>query len=148
MKSSPGEKHRETRVTNNPALIAGKRCLVLEDEFLIALDVQQNLEAAGAHVTSIASAEDALAALHNGAKFDFAVLDVKLGGKAANSMSVASLLSERRMPFVYLTGMSADHLHTQGVPAAPVVEKPYQIEALMAALQTALGADDEPDRAA
>ena len=28
--------------------IAGKRCLVLDDEFLIALDIQQILETAGA----------------------------------------------------------------------------------------------------
>jgi hypothetical protein len=33
-------------------LLSGKRCLVLDDEFLIALDIQQILERAGAsHVT-------------------------------------------------------------------------------------------------
>jgi hypothetical protein len=29
-------------------LLFGKRCLVLDDEFLIALDIQQTLELAGA----------------------------------------------------------------------------------------------------
>ena len=42
------------------SLLSGKRCLVLDDEFLIALDIQQILERAGAsHVTSVASAAEA-----------------------------------------------------------------------------------------
>jgi len=137
-----------TGVTDNHAFLDGKRCLVLDDEFLIALDIQQTLEAAGAIVISISSAEDALDALHGGAKFDLAVLDIKLSGKARNSTSVAALLSERGTPFVYLTGMSIDHVQAQSFPAAPLVEKPYELAALMAALRTALSANGEPNRAA
>jgi len=63
------------------SLLAGKRCLVLDDEFLIALDIQQILELAGAkHVASVASASEAIELLRREPKFDLAVLDVKLGG--------------------------------------------------------------------
>ena len=62
-------------------LLSGKRCLVLDDEFLIALDIQQILELAGAaHVACAASAREAIETLRHQPKFDFAVLDVKLSG--------------------------------------------------------------------
>jgi len=146
-KSSTGD-IRGNGVTDSGAFLAGKRCLVLDDEFLIALDIQQTLEAAGAIVISISGAEEALDALHGGAKFDLAVLDIKLSGKARNSMSVAALLAEKGTPFIFLTGMTADHVQAQSFPAAPLVEKPYELAALMAALRTALGANGEPGRAA
>ena len=61
------------------SLLTGKRCFVLDDEFLIALDIQQILERAGAsHVASVASAAEAIEVLGREPKFDLAVLDVKL----------------------------------------------------------------------
>jgi CheY-like chemotaxis protein len=149
-KKVPSRQSRETHVTNDHAFIAGKRCLVLDDEFLIALDIQQALEAAGARVTSFSSAAQALAALYGGAMIDVAVLDIKLGKAPHSSLAVAHLLSERGTPFVFLTGMAADNADAKQFPAAPVVEKPYRIEALMEALRRALRAngEPEPDRAA
>ena len=46
------------------SLLSGKRCFVLDDEFLIALDIQQILERAGAaYVASVATAAEAVALL-------------------------------------------------------------------------------------
>ncbi len=125
-------------MTDAHAFIAGKRCLVLDDEFLIALDIQQVLQAAGANVTCLGNAEEALNALRGGTPFDCAVLDIKLSGVTQSSISVAALLSEQGTPFVFLTGMRADEVAAQPFPAAPLVEKPYQIDALMAALREAI----------
>jgi CheY-like chemotaxis protein len=62
-------------------LLRGKRYLVLDDEFLIALDIQQILELAGAmYVASVATASEAIALVRREPKFDLAVLDVKLSG--------------------------------------------------------------------
>ena len=120
------------------AFIAGKRCLVLDDEFLIALDIQQTLEQAGASVTCLGDAAAALDALRGGAKFDCAVLDIKVGGTANNIVTVAALLTENGTPFVFLTGMRADNEHAQAFPHAPLVEKPYQVQVLMEALRRVL----------
>ena len=121
-------------MTDTHAFLAGKRCLVLEDEFLIALDIRQTLESAGAAVTCFGDAAETLRALQSGARFDLAVLDLKLSG--SDSTGVAALLSERATPFVFLTGMRPDDVRS--FRHAPVVEKPYQVEALMAALRRAL----------
>jgi len=95
-------------------LLTGRRCLVLDDEFLIALDIQQILELAGAkHVASVATASEAIALLRREPKFDLAVLDLKLGGSEDNSLGVASELARMGTPFVFLTGMRVDNVHVR-----------------------------------
>ena len=123
-------------------LLSGRRCLVLDDEFLIALDIQQILERAGAaHVDCVANVTDALKLLRSGLKFDLAVLDVKLSGPSPNSLGVAALATELRTPFVFLTGMRVDDIHAKQFPQAPVIEKPYDASALLDAVRRALAVD-------
>jgi two-component system, response regulator PdtaR len=135
---------RESSIGRRPlpksdSLLSGKRCFVLDDEFLIALDIQQILERAGAsHVASVASAAEAIALLGREPKFDLAVLDVKLGNVERDSLDVAALLHTQGVPFVFLTGMRADDVHAKKFPNAPVIEKPYDAAALLRAVQRAL----------
>ena len=121
------------------SLLSGKRCFVLDDEFLIALDIQQILERAGAmHVTSVASAAEALARLGSEPKFDLAVLDVKLGATERNGLDVAAFLQTQAVPFVFLTGMRADDVHAKKFPNVPVIEKPYDAATLLRAVHHAI----------
>jgi DNA-binding NtrC family response regulator len=120
-------------------LLRGKRYLVLDDEFLIALDIQQILELAGAmYVASVATASEAIALVRREPKFDLAVLDVKLSGPEEISLGVAALLAEKGTPFVFLTGMRVDNVHARQFPQAPVIEKPYDASALLEAVRRAL----------
>jgi CheY-like chemotaxis protein len=119
--------------------IAGKRFLVLDDEFLIALDIQQVLEAAGAAaVACTGNAADALNAIKAAQRFDLAVLDFRLA-EGTNSLDVADVLVEAKIPFVFLTGMLGDP-ELKKYPNAPVVEKPYDAQLLIDAIVRALGA--------
>jgi CheY-like chemotaxis protein len=117
--------------------IAGKRFLVLDDEFLIALDIQQVLEAAGAgSVACSGNADDALKAIEAVQTFDLAVLDYRLVG-SASSLDVADALVKAGTPFVFLTGMGGDG-QLKKYPNAPVVEKPYDPKLLLDAIVRAL----------
>jgi CheY-like chemotaxis protein len=127
-------------MADTTAFIAGKHCLVIDDEFLIALDLQQTLASAGAIVTCIGDGEAALAALGGGMRFDLAVLDIKLSAGTHDSRSVAAALTTQGTPFVFLTGMRADNEMAKAFPHAPLVEKPYRVEVLMEALRKALAA--------
>ncbi len=119
--------------------LVGKRCLVLDDEFLIALDIQQILERAGAvQVICVASAVEALDLLRHEPKFDIAVLDVKLSSPEGTSLGVAEALAGKGTPFVFLTGMRVDDVHAKRFPEAPVIEKPYDAIALLDAARRAL----------
>jgi two-component system, response regulator PdtaR len=130
---------RNQSLVKPDSLLVGRRCLVLDDEFLIALDIQQTLELAGAaHVTCVATASEALALLRAKPDFDVAVLDVKLSGADRNSLGVAALLSAKGTPFVFLTGMRVDDVYAKQFPQAPVVEKPYDAATLLDAVRRAL----------
>jgi CheY-like chemotaxis protein len=107
----------------------GKRLLVVEDEFVIALDLQNLLEAAGHEVVALAaSVPDALALLAAGAApgrqplLDGAVLDVNLRGEPATP--VADALAARGVPFVFVSGYGAAG-RPAGHETAPVLAKPY-----------------------
>jgi CheY-like chemotaxis protein len=125
-------------MADTTAFIAGKHCLVIDDEFLIALDLQQTLDSAGAIVTCIGDGQAALAALAGGMRFDLAVLDIKLSAGTHDSERLAAALTAQGTPFVFLTGMRADNDLAKAFPHVPLVEKPYRPEVLMEALRKAL----------
>jgi CheY-like chemotaxis protein len=117
--------------------LAGTRCLVLDDDLLIALDIEQILQGAGAgEVTCVANLADAFAAVRNQAPFAVAIVDIDLG--AEDSMMIAAALQERGVPFVFLTGVGGDDPRARQYPQAPVVDKPYQAGELLTALHQAL----------
>lgn len=118
--------------------VTGKHCLVVEDEFLISLDVQQMLDLAGAaSVTCVGNAGTALVTLDR-RSFDFAILDVKLGGAIESTLSLAAALEKRGTPFVFLTGIRVNDPQLARFPNAPVVAKPYEPAALMGAVRAVL----------
>ncbi|TGT57223.1 response regulator, partial [Mesorhizobium sp. M2E.F.Ca.ET.166.01.1.1] len=84
------------------ALLSGLQVLVVEDTFLVALDLSDQLTESGCEVIGpAASVEQALKQL-DGIALDGAVLDVNLQGE--RSFPIAELLASRGIPFVFLTG--------------------------------------------
>ena len=123
------------------APIAGKRFLVVEDEFLILLDIQSTLETAGAaSVVTASRVQDALNAIVDsekaGGPFDAAVLDLKLDHES--SAPIAERLASAGVSFIFLTGAPTDVALAKQFGSAPIVSKPFDAATLMTALQTAL----------
>lgn len=119
---------------NTERPLARKRGLVVDDEFLIVLDVQGLLEDCGAEVSCQGSAEKARLALDSEAPFDFAIVDLHLGGGIESGVSVAALLAERGVPFVFLSGLASNDPEVVRFKA-PLIEKPYQPDVLIATIQ-------------
>ncbi len=119
-----------------PAGLSGKRVLVVEDEFLIALDIERILEAtATREIVTVSRNRDALTKLQS-ERFDVALLDLKLNGD--NSLPVAERLAALAVPFIFITGASAQAVPA-GFRAVPVVIKPFDGDTLLGALQKAIG---------
>jgi CheY-like chemotaxis protein len=77
----------------------GERILVVEDDYLTALEIARILREAGSEIVGpVGSLEDALN-LATDAVFDAAVLDINLDGHRA--YDVADVLSLRCIPFLY-----------------------------------------------
>ncbi len=115
--------------------LAGRRALVVEDHFLIALDMELMLRALGACAIDLAnSVGDALAVIER-KQPDFAILDLKLGAKMT-ALPIAEALLVRTIPFVFVTGYDDFTAMPLSMRKAPVVRKPVPFDAL----RTALGA--------
>jgi len=83
--------------------LAGKAILVVEDEYIFATDLQQELAQRGVAVVGpVPSVEKAVALIASGARIDGAVLDVNLQGEMV--FAVADLLLARSVPFLFTTG--------------------------------------------
>lgn len=118
------------------AELAGLRVLVVEDEFLIALDIEDALAELGCEVAGpVASVTDALDLLEQ-AGCDLAVLDVRLGD--GSTAPVAQILRRRGIPFVVLTGYDRSQIDEPLLREAPLIGKPLQRRTLRLALLAAL----------
>jgi CheY-like chemotaxis protein len=117
--------------------LQGLRVLVVEDDYLLAETLSDTLAEAGAVVLGpIGWLEEALAFVrHHGADLGGVVLDVNLHGQA--TYPVADLLLARGVRFVFVTGYDTGALEAayRGLPRC---EKPFQAEAVIAALAAGL----------
>lgn len=88
--------------------LTGCRVLVLEDEYFLANDLEQELTARGAIVVGpFAEISRAKEQVTNGG-FDVALIDIDLRGEP--SFSIADELIRRRIPFIFVTGYGPEVL--------------------------------------
>jgi DNA-binding LytR/AlgR family response regulator len=119
-----------------PGDLQGRRVLVVEDEFLVAMDLELMLGEPGCEVVGpIGDLATALRAAQE-ESFDLALLDVKVGGEPVTG--VAEALVERGVPIVFCTGYQAANL-PERYSAVPTLMKPFQAADIAAALQRAVG---------
>jgi CheY-like chemotaxis protein len=112
---------------------AGVRILILEDDPLIALDLQLLVEGIGHQVVEVCENLSA-ARRHLGGGFDFALLDVDLpDGK---SFDVASRLDEKRIPFAFVSASTEADLPAN-LRHVRFIAKPYQHAAIINSIQAA-----------
>jgi CheY-like chemotaxis protein len=121
--------------------LRGLRVLVVEDEFLVSLDLEAMLRELGAEVIGPFSGLERAAAVARAERLDVALLDVNVGGQLVTP--VADALAERAIPFVFCTGYGAASLPAPHV-AVPILMKPCQAQQLKETLLSALHGDAPP----
>lgn len=120
------------------SLLAGLRLLIVEDEFLIAMDVEQLCRDHGAADAFVVSTAAALApGAFSRTDFDAAILDVMVEGQP--TLGFARGLAEQGIPFIFATGYSDRQEVFSAFPGVRVVGKPYAGDELVEALAAALG---------
>ena len=105
--------------------LAGRSILLVEDEPLIALDMQTSFERAGAHVVIARTLGKAISLIEEDG-LSAAVLDHALGD--GDSSHLGERLTKRGVPFVFYSGFG----NTDGAcQHAPHVSKPASSEVLV-----------------
>lgn len=117
-------------------MLAGKRILLVEDEYLIAADIKAALLGADASVVGPAGRLDDGLSLLSGEALDGAVLDVNLGGQS--SYAIADALRARDVPFVLVTGYDAWSI-PEGYRDAPRLAKPFAMRRVVETLTDLIG---------
>lgn len=127
-------------VTNIRALRGTKasRFLVVEDEMVIALDMERFLEDRGEFIVELASSAETArrAILRGNCQFDGAILDINLDGET--SSGIARLLEEKEIPHLVISAYSQDAARQFGFDRVDL-KKPFSEDELNRALEEKFG---------
>lgn len=102
--------------------LSGKRILVVDDEIMLAMELEYVLSEQGYTVIGPAIDVAQSLALIDSSSIDAAVLDLNLRGD--NSGPIADELSGRGIPFLFLSGHTREMLPERHV-TRPLVTKPF-----------------------
>ena len=128
-----GEGHRGD--LNAASFLNGKTILLVEDEFLLALQLEELLQSRGGTVLGpFRKLDDAMQAAQR-EEFDFAILDVNLNGTMVYPL--ADDLLKRDVPFLFLSGYSLANL-PERFRAVTRLNKPCDPGLLISILRTRL----------
>lgn len=115
-------------------LSPGGKALIVEDDFLLAMEVESVLRKFGWTEICIAgSVTEAKEQIASGG-VSFATLDLKIDKSTCPSVAVA--LRQNAIPFIYLTGY--DRRDIEGFPEAPWLIKPATEQEFETAARLAL----------
>ncbi len=120
--------------------------LLVEDEAMIALEVQDALNEGGYAVSILTNGTDAIAALDD-AEHHFAglVTDIQLGN-GPEGWDVAQRARELYpdIPVVYMSGNRAGDHNSRGVPNSVMVRKPFASAQIVTAISTLINNVSSP----
>jgi CheY-like chemotaxis protein len=123
--------HRSANPSKPLPTLSGRHILVVEDDYVLAMDMHLTLQEAGAVVIGpVGTVRDALRLAEN-EDIDAAVLDIDLHGELV--YAVAERLQDRGVPFVFTTGFEGDILPRRFARATRH-QKPVSTEAVVNAL--------------
>ncbi len=117
--------------------LTGKRVLVVEDSYFVAVALSKQLSELGCRIVGPAPTVAAALSLLKTEACDAAVLDINLGSETAEP--VADALLECKKPFLFITGYSSPRLLAKTYSAHRRLVKPVTPEMLRDALAAVLG---------
>jgi CheY-like chemotaxis protein len=114
------------------------RVLIIEDEPVLALDLQQTVESAGHRVTGIATTHRAAVELAQAEPPGILLADIHLADASSGIEAVAAIQAQCPAPAIFITGFPDLLLARERPEAACVLTKPFDPEMLSVALAQSL----------
>jgi two-component system, response regulator PdtaR len=130
----------DTRQPNNPG-----RILVVEDDFLVALQMESALTEAGFEVAGVASSGEGAIELAVSERPRLVVMDIRLAGDRDGIDTALQLFAEQGIRCIFATAHQDEHARRRAAPAVPLgwLHKPYTMTSLVGMVRQAL---DELDK--
>jgi len=124
---------KTTPMTDLKTGLEGLQILVVEDEVLVAMDIEDMLLDLKCEPVGPASTiKTALEIIHSTVKLDGVLLDMNLHGQSA--LPVVEELISRGVPFVLVTGYARRDEDPSAMRDAPRLNKPFAVKMLSEAL--------------
>lgn len=117
-----------------------KRVLVLEDNFIIAMEAEDILRTLGVETVDIATNVAQAKQFVEEHAFDFALLDVNLGSET--SFDFANILVSRDTPFGFVSGYGESAMFPGSHRDRPRITKPFNETSMSQLLASVSGSAD------
>ncbi|MEO1044174.1 MAG: response regulator [Pseudomonadota bacterium] len=114
------------------------RVLIIEDEPIIAMDIETIVEDMGHDVTGIAVTRDEAVALAEKDKPGLILADIQLADNSSGIDAVADILGFANVPVVFITAFPERLLTGEKLEPAFLITKPFQRDTVRAAISQAL----------
>jgi CheY-like chemotaxis protein len=114
------------------------RVLIIEDEPIIAMDLQQLVESAGHDVVGVAASEEEAVAIAESERPSLVLADVNLGQGGDGASAVARILARHAAPVIFVTAYPERLLTGTRVEPAFVITKPFEPTTLAVATYQAV----------
>jgi DNA-binding response OmpR family regulator len=111
------------------------RILITEDEFLVGIQLEEDLRSAGYSIVGPFGTLEAATEAARRERFDLALLDINLNGEPVYPL--ADELSARAVPFIFLSGYLSAAL-PERFKGTPQIAKPHDPAALIKAIRAAV----------
>jgi two-component system, response regulator PdtaR len=118
----------------------GGSILIVEDDFLIAMQAESALLDAGFDVVGVAAAADEALALARGRKPAIAIVDIRVAGQRDGIDAAGDLFRELGVRSVFATAHDDQQTRARAEPFAPLgwLTKPYTMASLINMVRAAL----------
>ena len=122
------------------------RLLIVEDDFLVAMQMESALTDAGFEIAGIASSGEDAIELAMSERPRLAVMDIRLAGDRDGIDTALTLFAEQGIRSVFATAHHDEHARRRAEPAAPLgwLAKPYTMASLVTMVRRALDALSDP----
>jgi DNA-binding NarL/FixJ family response regulator len=124
---------------------AGSRILIIEDDYLVASQMEIALEDAGLEIAGVAQSADEALRLAAERKPRLAIMDIRLAGRKDGVYAAVELYKQYGIRCIFATAHSDEEVRRRGKEAHPIgwIQKPYSMRALVEAVRKGIAEIDE-----
>lgn len=132
--SDVGEPHVHPVLLEEQLKVENMSVLVLEDNLIIAMDVEQKVKELGVKRIQVVGDVHSAKAILNKSRPDVAILDVNLGEET--SFAIAEELVAAGTQIMFVTGYGKDLGLPRSLSSVPIIQKPFKAPELLEVLES------------